>query len=349
MSRFLVTGGRGFIGSALVRHLISAGHHVLNLDLGTYAAVPGALDSVVDNQRYTLIDGSISDRSVVDSALEDFKPRYVVNLAAETHVDRSIDHPAPFVDSNVVGVVVLLETVTGYWKKLAPKDAEVFRFIHVSTDEVFGSIDDDMATPGTSYNPSSPYAASKAASDHMTRAWHRTFGLPAIVTNCSNNYGPYQFPEKLIPLAIVRALTGQNIPIYGDGKQVRDWIHVDDHCRGLVTVCNFGAPGETYLIGARSALLNLEVIEKVCSHLDRLAPRTDDLLHATAIEHVIDRPGHDRRYSIDPTSIERLGFRVAMGLDEGVNATVEWYVNNRSWWQSILELRYDTARIGVLS
>ena len=348
MSRFLVTGGSGFIGSTLVRRLIEQGHQVLNLDAGTYAAVPGALDSIEYDPRYELISGSITDRLLVDRVLANFRPSFVINLAAESHVDRSIDGPAPFVDSNVIGVVVLLEAITAHWSHLPDSEAQEFRFVHVSTDEVFGSLEVGMANVATKYDPSSPYAATKAASDHLIRAWHRTYGLPAMVINSCNNYGPYQFPEKLIPLAIARLLSDRTIPLYGDGRQTRDWIHVDDHCRGLMLACEKGNPGETYLIGARAPLANIELIELVCHNVDRVSRRADGRPHRTAIEYVTDRPGHDRRYAIDPTSIEELGFAPVMGLEQGIASTVDWYVENQEWWRPIMEQRYDTKRLGLL-
>lgn len=343
-ARFLVTGGRGFIGSTLVRKLISRGDKVLNLDLGTYAAVPGALDEVADHENYELVPGSISDPDLVRSVLHGYEPTHIVNLAAETHVDRSIDGPAPFFATNLGGVMTLLEVATDHWRR---RGSEGLRLIHVSTDEVFGSISSGEASVFSPYNPSSPYAATKAGSDHLVRAWFTTYGLPTIVTNCSNNYGPFQFPEKLIPLVIVRALTGRTIPIYGDGDQVRDWIHVEDHCRGLLTVSEFGIPGSTYLIGSRTTVDNLTLVRLICQELDHLAPRPDGSSHADAIEHVQDRPGHDRRYALDPSSVEALGFAPEWELRAGLVETIRWYADNRDWWTDILEHRYGTERLGV--
>ena len=347
MSRLLITGGSGFIGSSLVRSLIDSGHSVANLDAGTYAAVAGSLEEVESNPAYQLVKGSISNPKLVKHVISEFRPDYVINLAAESHVDRSIDRPAPFVQSNIAGTAVLLEACNAYWKKLPRSESDAFRFVQVSTDEVFGSLETGSAVAHTAYNPTSPYAASKAAADHLVRSWYRTYGLPSIVTISCNNYGPYQFPEKLIPLAITRSIEGRSIPIYGDGRQVRDWIHVTDHCRALWAVCENGSPGNTYLIGARTRITNLELIELVTDQLDLVSPRTDGLPHRESIEHVTDRPGHDRRYAIDPSSVEELGFSAQIALHAGIRSTVRWYVDNRRWWGKILEKEYDTERLGL--
>lgn len=342
-----MTGGSGFIGSALVRRLVARDCVVTNLDALTYAAVPGALEVVEKKAGYHFVEGSISEEESVERAFSSAEPTFVVNLAAETHVDRSIDGPSAFVQTNLVGTATLLKVALSYWKALDDDDSERFRIVHVSTDEVFGSADVGAFAVDTPYDPSSPYAATKAGSDHLVRAWHRTYGLPTIVTNCSNNYGPFQFPEKLIPLVIVRALSNRPIPIYGDGRQVRDWIHVDDHVAGLELAAEGGEPGSTYLFGTDNARSNLDVVHLICSHLDRVAPRADGRDHSTEIEFVEDRPGHDRRYSINPAGAESIGFEGSVEFEAGIAETVEWYVANAAWWHRILKSRYDTTRLGV--
>ena len=346
--RFLLTGGSGFIGSALVRRLIRDGKTVTNLDALTYAATPEALAEIAEHPRYGFVRGSITDKRRVRSVLRDSHPTVVVNLAAESHVDRSIDEPSIFVSTNVLGTTTLLEETTEYWRGLDPGSRNSFRFVHVSTDEVFGSIDTGLFDDSSPYDPSSPYAASKAAGDHMVRAWHRTYGLPALITNCANNYGPYQFPEKLIPLMIVRALAGKSLPVYGDGGNVRDWIHVDDHVSGLLLAADRGRPGDTYLLGSRSPVTNLELVLAICQILDEKIP-SDSGSYADRIEMVKDRPGHDRRYALDPTSSEEiLGFKSTWGLAKGLANTVDWYLAHRAWWESILADRYRAERLGVL-
>jgi len=347
--RYLVTGGSGFVGSALVRRLVDTGNSVANLDALTYAAVPGALDSIKSRPEYRFLHGSITDLDLVRRTLAETEPQIVVNLAAESHVDRSIDSPATFIDTNVVGTSTMLRASLAYWASLPLSRRSNFRFIHVSTDEVFGSIELELATSETRYNPSSPYAASKAAADHLVRAWHRTYGLPTIVTNASNNYGPYQFPEKFIPRLVTRALTGRSLPVYGDGRHVRDWIHVGDHARAIQIVAEHGLVAATYLIGARSTLENREVASAICRALDHLAPLPADSSYLDRVELSQDRPGHDRRYAIDPSVMETsLGFEPALSFEEGIASTVSWYVTNRDWWEPILTERYNTQRLGTL-
>ena len=299
--RVFVTGGAGFIGSALVRHLIrNSPHEVLNLDKLTYAGVLESLDEVADDSRYRFVQGDICDRALVRRLLGEFQPDVIAHLAAESHVDRSIDGPADFIETNIVGTFSMLEQALDYWRGLDPERQASFRFHHISTDEVFGSLGEDgYFTETTPYDPRSPYSASKAASDHLVRAWGHTFGLPVLVTNCSNNYGPYHFPEKLIPLVIIRALGGQELPVYGDGSNVRDWLYVEDHARALATVFEQGQPGETYNVGGNSERTNIEVVRAICAALDQRQPRSDGRSYAEQIRFVPDRPGHDQRYAID--------------------------------------------------
>lgn len=335
--RVLVTGGCGFIGSAVVRALIARGVEQIGvLDALTYAANPATLAPFEDRGDYRFFHADIRDRSAVDTALAALRPDAILHLAAETHVDRSIDGPAAFVSTNVTGTQVLLEAAEAFRRSLPDSQAESFRFIHVSTDEVFGALapDDPPFTEASPYRPRSPYAASKAGADHLARAWRETYGLPVILTNCSNNYGPYQHPEKLIPMMALRGLAGQSLPVYGDGLQVRDWLHVDDHARALLAVLDEGEPGETYLVGARAEKSNLEVVAGVCWALDALSP---DRSHAALISHVADRPGHDRRYAIDPSHIETaLGWRPRVPFDDGLADTVIWYRDHEAWWAPML-------------
>ncbi len=316
----LVTGGAGFIGSNFVHHMISQGKSVITLDALTYAGSRENLHDVSDNPLHEFVEGSISDQALVRNLLVTREPWAIVNFAAESHVDRSIEGPAAFVDSNIVGVFVLLET---FQKFIATRGQAEFRFLHVSTDEVYGSADEEAFHESTAYAPNSPYAASKAAADHLTRAWHKTYGLPTIITNCSNNYGPYQFPEKLIPLLITKALEEQPLPVYGDGKQRRDWLHVSDHCRGLQMALESGRPGETYNIGFGQDVENLHVVHRLCAILDRLRPRTSGAAYAELVKHVDDRPGHDRRYAINTEKICReLGWQPEISFDAGLETTV---------------------------
>ncbi|MHA3792030.1 dTDP-glucose 4,6-dehydratase [Sphingomonas sp. YL-JM2C] len=348
--RILVTGGAGFIGSALIRHLIGeTDHEVLNLDKLTYAGVLSSLDPVGDSSRYRFVRGDICDGELVGRLLGEFRPDVVAHLAAESHVDRSIDGPGAFIQTNLVGTYTLLAEALAYWRGLDGDRRDAFRFHHISTDEVFGSLGEDgYFTEATAYDPRSPYSASKAGSDHLVRAWGHTYGLPVLVTNCSNNYGPYHFPEKLIPLIIIRALAGEPLPVYGDGSNVRDWLFVEDHARALRAVFERGVPGETYNVGGDSERRNLEVVQAICATLDRLAPRADGRAYAGQIGFVADRPGHDHRYAIDASKIKaELGWAPQVGFEEGIERTVRWYLDHRGWWGDILAGRYDTARLGL--
>jgi len=349
--KILVTGGAGFIGSAVVRHLINENHSVANLDLLTYAGNTDSLASVENSSRYQFFKTDIGDGPALDEIFMTFRPDAVMHLAAESHVDRSIDGPADFILTNIVGTYTLLEAARRYWSALAPDAKNRFRFHHVSTDEVYGDLDgpDSLFTETTPYAPSSPYSASKASSDHLVRAWQRTYGLPVLVTNCSNNYGPYHFPEKLIPHVILNAIHGRPLPVYGDGLQVRDWLFVEDHARALCEVLCRGAVGETYNIGGHNEKTNIEVVETLCALLEELAPdkpagveRYRDL-----ITFVKDRPGHDLRYAIDAGKIAReLGWQPHETFESGIRKTVEWYLQNKTWWQRVLNGQYRPERLG---
>jgi len=346
----LVTGGAGFIGSALVRHLLTnTKARVVNLDALTYAGNLGSLESVSGHPKYRFERADIGDLRAVREVLGRYRPDAVVHLAAESHVDRSIDGPAAFVQTNILGTYTLLEAALAYWKSLDAAKREGFVFHHVSTDEVFGSLPETgMFTESSAYQPNSPYAASKAAADHLVRAWYRTYGLPVIVTNCSNNYGPYQFPEKLVPLTIINALNGKSLPVYGTGANVRDWLYVEDHVRALWVVATNGEVGATYNIGANNERTNLDVVKAICSTLDRLLPQSSCRPHASLIEFVADRPGHDRRYAIDAEKIGRdLGWKPIETFESGLAKTVRWYLDNRAWWQDILTRRYAGERLGL--
>jgi dTDP-glucose 4,6-dehydratase len=348
MSAILVTGGAGFIGSALVRALVRDGRHVVNVDKLTYAGNLQSLDAVLDDSRHHFARVDICDRASLRHLFAEHAPVAVVHLAAESHVDRSIDDSADFVRTNVVGTYALLEEARHYWGGLSDADRSAFRFIHVSTDEVFGTLGaQGRFDESTGYAPNSPYAASKAGSDHLARAWKETYDLPVIVTNCSNNYGPFQFPEKLIPLITLKALRGEPLPVYGRGENVRDWLYVDDHVSALLTVLERGQPGETYLVGGRSERQNLEVVRTICHILDELRPRAG-APRETLIEFVADRPGHDFRYAIDPTKIEaELGWRAAESFESGLRRTVHWYLGNEPWWSAVLSGRYRGERLGL--
>ncbi len=348
--RILVTGGAGFIGSALVRHLVArTPHTVLNVDALTYAGNLDSLAEVAEHPRYRFSRTDIRDAAGLRALFDEFRPDAVMHLAAESHVDRSIDAPAAFVTTNVVGTFTLLEEATRYWRALPEGGRAAFRVLHISTDEVFGSLGAEGAfCETTPYDPSSPYAASKAAADHFVRAWHRTYGLPVLVTNCSNNYGPYQFPEKLIPLMILKALQDEPLPVYGRGENVRDWLYVEDHVEALLVVLEGGRPGETYAIGGRGERTNLEVVRQICRILDELQPRRDGRSHETRISFVPDRPGHDLRYAIDPSKVEReLGWRARVPFDEGLRRTVQWYLDNRRWCERVLSGAYRLERLGL--
>ena len=346
MKTIIVTGGAGFIGSAVVRFLINeTSHKVINLDKLTYAGNLQSLKSIENNERYTFIQGDICDRATVDSLFQSYQPDIIMHLAAESHVDRSIDGPGQFIQTNIVGTYTLLDAARGYWASLDTNKQQAFRFHHISTDEVYGDLPhpDDVEnssslplfTEQTSYAPSSPYSASKASSDHLVRAWHRTYGLPVVVTNCSNNYGPFHFPEKLIPLVILNALEGKALPIYGDGSQIRDWLFVEDHARALYTVASEGKVGETYNIGGHNEKTNLEVVKTICSLLDELAPSKDLAEgYASLITYVTDRPGHDRRYAIDAAKIaDQLNWTPQETFESGIRKTVQWYLDNLDWCQ----------------
>lgn len=348
--RIFVTGGAGFIGSALVRNLVATTDHtVLVYDKLTYAGVLASLEPVADSDRYQFVQGDIADADAVAAALTSFKPDVIAHLAAESHVDRSIDGPGEFVQTNVVGTFVLLQQALAYYRELEPSAQAGFRFHHISTDEVFGSLGEEgFFTETTPYDPRSPYSASKAASDHLVRAWGHTYGLPVLVTNCSNNYGPYHFPEKLIPLVILKALAGEPLPVYGDGSNVRDWLFVDDHARALQAVFERGEPGETYNVGGNAERKNLDVVHAICASLDRIKPKDDGASYADQITFVADRPGHDQRYAIDASKIRQdLGWEPSVTFEEGIEITVRWYLENRPWWQAILDGRYDTKRLGA--
>ena len=346
--RILVTGGCGFIGSALVLHLVQdLGHEVLTLDALTYAANPISLEPLDGDPRHRLVQADICDPGRVHALYAEFRPEAVMHLAAESHVDRSITDPGAFVRTNVIGTQVMLDGARSYWESLPEEHREKFRFLHVSTDEVYGSLPPDaFFTEESRYDPRSPYSASKAASDHLARAWHETYGLPVLVTNCSNNYGPRHFPEKLIPLMILAALDGRNLPVYGDGMNERDWIHVEDHARGLVAVLERGRVGETYLLGGRAVRNNLATVKALCAAFDRLRP--EHAPHEKLIAFVTDRPGHDRRYAIDPGKAEReVGWRPTKVFEQALEETVRWYIDNEGWWRPIREGRYAGERLGL--
>jgi dTDP-glucose 4,6-dehydratase len=352
--RILITGGAGFIGSALIRHLIQhTGHEVLNLDKLTYAGNLESLAPVADSPRYRFVHADIADSERVAANLAEFQPDAIMHLAAESHVDRSIDGPAAFIQTNIVGTYSLLESTRAYWLGLSAERKAAFRFHHISTDEVYGDLHgvDDLFTETTPYAPSSPYSASKAASDHLVRAWQRTYGLPVLITNCSNNYGPYHFPEKLIPLMILNALAGKPLPVYGNGQQVRDWLYVEDHARALLKVVSEGKVGETYNIGGHNEQKNLDVVKAICALLEELAPekpagigRYEDL-----ITYVQDRPGHDLRYAIDAGKIEReLGWVPQETFASGLRKTVQWYLENLDWCRRVQDGSYQGQRLGTL-
>jgi dTDP-glucose 4,6-dehydratase len=346
----LVTGGAGFIGSAVCRHLISRGDtRVVNLDKLTYAGNRGSLASIESSSLYRFVHGDIGDAALVAALLLEEVPDAVMHLAAESHVDRSIDGPADFIETNIVGTFRLLQACLNYWRRLAPDAQGLFRFHHVSTDEVFGDLpmNEGIFHEATPYNPSSPYSASKAASDHLVRAWQHTYGLPVVLSNCSNNYGPFHFPEKLIPLVILNALHEQPLPIYGRGENVRDWLYVDDHARALDAVISRGGSGETYLVGGRSERTNLAVVQTICDLLDEKRPRSAGATYRDLITFVSDRPGHDRRYAIDPTKIEQaLGWKAEESFESGLSKTVDWYLANETWWGPLRVGRYGGERLG---
>lgn len=346
--RVLVTGGAGFIGSALCRHLVNErGWDVLNVDKLTYAASQTSLSSIARAPQYRFLKQDICDAGGLMAAVDEFRPEAVMHLAAESHVDRSITGSASFIQTNVVGTHTLLETVRNYWLKLEPVARSNFRFLHVSTDEVYGSLGEDgLFVETTRYDPRSPYSASKAASDHLVRSWHHTYGMPTLITNCSNNYGPFHFPEKLIPLITINALERKSLPVYGDGRNVRDWLHVEDHVRALVMVCERGEIGATYNIGGDAQIENLGVVETICDILDELRPGESS--RRGLIRFVEDRPGHDRRYAIDCTKLKtELGWRAEETFASGIARTVQWYLENESWWQPLRSGVYAGERLGL--
>src|SRR5579884_3048838 len=347
--KVMVTGGAGFIGSAVCRLFVGElGIAVLNLDKLTYAANPASLQPIAAEPGYSFRQGDICDRALVAALLRSFQPDAILHLAAESHVDRSIDGPGAFIRTNIEGTYALLEAALDYWRQLPGEDRARFRFHHVSTDEVFGSLGaTGKFTEETPYRPNSPYSASKAASDHLVRAWHETFGLPTLVSNCSNNYGPYQFPEKLIPLALLKAVHGEPIPVYGDGGNVRDWLHVEDHARALYTILREAPAGACYNLGGAAERTNLEVVRAICRLLDELLPASPQRPHERLITFVADRPGHDRRYAMDDGKIRReLGWRPRESFDSGLRKTVMWFLDNRWWWQPIWSQRYRGERLG---
>ena len=348
MTTWLVTGGAGFIGGNFVLDAVAAGVTVINLDALTYAGNPRTLAALADDARHVFVHGDIGDRTRVDRLLAEHQPDAIVNFAAESHVDRSIDGPAAFVQTNVVGTLALLESARDYWRGLDGERRDRFRFLHVSTDEVYGSLGQTgKFTETTPYAPNSPYSASKAASDHLVRAFHHTYGLPVLTTNCSNNYGPYQFPEKLIPLIILKALRGEPLPVYGDGRNVRDWLYVGDHCEAIRRVLASGRVGETYNVGGDAERENISVVKAICALLDQRRPRADGLRRETQITFVADRPGHDRRYAIDAGKIQReLGWSPSVDFEQGIARTVDWYLDNEPWVQGVLDGSYRLERIG---
>lgn len=353
--KIIVTGGAGFIGSAVVRHIIDAtSDEVLVIDKLTYAGNMESLAPVADNARYSFRQIDICHRSAIDAVFSEFQPDAVMHLAAESHVDRSIDGPAAFIETNIVGTYVLLEAARQYWTRLEAPAKEAFRFHHISTDEVYGDLHDveSLFTETTPYAPSSPYSASKASSDHLVRSWYRTYGLPVIITNCSNNYGPYHFPEKLIPLVILNALEGKPLPVYGNGCQIRDWLYVEDHARALYKVVTKGKTGETYNIGGHNERKNIDVVKTICRLLDEIvSARPGNISHfEELITYVTDRPGHDLRYAIDASKIEReLGWTPAETFESGIRKTVEWYLANESWWRRVKDGSYAGERLGLNS
>ncbi|WP_413625495.1 dTDP-glucose 4,6-dehydratase [Luteibacter sp. Lutesp34] len=349
MKTLLVTGGAGFIGANFVLKAVAAGNRVVNLDKLTYAGNLQTLAALEDNPLHTFVAGDIGDRELIKTLLSEHRPDAVVNFAAESHVDRSIDGPAAFIETNVVGTLGLLESTRDHWRSLGEVEGHGFRFLHVSTDEVYGSLGSDgYFTESTPYAPNSPYSASKAASDHLVRAFHHTYGLPVLTTNCSNNYGPYQFPEKLIPLVIQKALAGEALPVYGDGMNVRDWLYVEDHCSAIQRVLEAGRVGETYNVGGNSERSNIAVVKTICTILDEIAPLADGRPHESLITFVRDRPGHDRRYAIDASKIKNeLGWTPAHTFDTGIRNTVLWYLDNSPWVQGILDGSYKLERLGA--
>jgi len=350
--KMFVTGGAGFIGGNFVlKQVIQEGNEILNFDKLTYAGNLDTLKSVIGNDKYQFIQGDICQRSTVKNALSQFQPDVIINFAAESHVDRSIDGPFEFIQTNIVGTAVLLDEANNYYKTLTGEMKAGFRFLHVSTDEVYGSLgDDDYFTEDTAYDPSSPYSASKASSDHLVRAWSRTFGVPILITNCSNNYGPYQFPEKLIPLMILNCIKEKSLPVYGKGDNVRDWLFVEDHCNAIYSVLSSGKLGETYNIGGNNEIQNIDIVKIICEKMDEYSPRKQGGNYEELITYVTDRPGHDFRYAIDASKISnKLGWQPKENFETGIEKTIRWYLENREWWQAIQDNTYQQERLGVVS
>ena len=343
--KILVTGGAGFIGSAVVRLAVARGHHVINVDALTYAGRLENVASVADSPLYAFVQGDIRDRAALEQVFCDHKPDAVMHLAAESHVDRSIDGPGDFIETNITGTYNMLEAARAHWVRIGKPAG--FRFHHISTDEVYGSLGETgLFTEDTAYDPRSPYSASKASSDHLVRAWHETYGLPVVLTNCSNNYGPYHFPEKLIPKVILNALQGKDIPVYGQGLNVRDWLYVEDHADALLLALGKGVPGRSYNVGGENERTNIDLINTICAILDEKRPANRP--YSSLITYVTDRPGHDARYAIDPTRIrDELGWRPSVTVEEGLEKTVAWYLDNETWWQPLLEAEGVGTRVGV--
>ena len=350
--RIIVTGGAGFIGSAVIRHLIrSTEHLVLNIDKLTYAGNLSSISDVANSDRYEFVHRDICDAQALESVFERFQPDAVMHLAAESHVDRSIDSPSEFIQTNIVGTYSLLEIARRYWKAAPSERGSAFRFLHVSTDEVFGDLEPDQYfSEASPYQPSSPYSASKAGSDHLVRAWSRTYGLPVLITNCSNNYGPYQFPEKLIPLMILNAIEGKSLPVYGDGSNIRDWLFVEDHAKGLTMVLEDGDPGQTYVMGGCNETNNLDIVRMICDILEELKPDKPENVsrYSDLIEFVADRPGHDQRYAMDTGKISAdLGWQPTESLRSGLQRTVQWFLEHPDWWRAVLDGTYQRQRLGL--
>ncbi len=348
--KILVTGGAGFIGSALVRHLIAnSEHQILNLDALTYAGNLSSLAGIKGSKRYQFVKADICDTDKIGEIVKGFAPDIITHLAAESHVDRSIDGPSAFIQTNLVGTFSMLRVALDYWRTLPSGRQASFRFHHISTDEVFGALGDEgFFTEKTAYDPRSPYSASKAGSDHLVSAWHHTYGLPTLITNCSNNYGPHHFPEKLIPLVIIKCLTGEPLPVYGTGNNVRDWLYVDDHVRALQAVFEGGTVGESYMVGGRSERTNLSVVHTICDTLDRIHSRSDGASYRAQITFVSDRPGHDFRYAIDATKLEsNLGWKPLESFQSGIEKTIRWYLENRAWWEAVQSGAYRGERLGL--
>ncbi len=347
--RILVTGGAGFIGSAVCRHLVGAGHDVLNVDKLTYAGNLASLTAIHNDPRYRFARADIRDRAAIDALFAEFRPDGVMHLAAESHVDRSISSSGEFVETNITGTFVMLEAARAYWSGLDAANKEAFRFLHVSTDEVYGSLGDEgLFEETTPYDPSSPYSASKAAADHLASAWQRTYGLPVVISNCSNNYGPFHFPEKLIPLVILNALHGKPLPVYGQGANIRDWLYVEDHAKALFLILTRGRIGEKYNVGGRNERRNIDVVRRICAILDELRPQGAP--HERLITYVTDRPGHDARYAIDATKLEtELGWRAEENFDTGIAKTVRWYLDNEWWWRPLRDKVYAGERLGLIN